>query len=480
MDSDRSRPRRIFISVGTALLICVGMTFTYAYYFSGLRVESSKYQIDWRLHPVIVFESDDWGATRLFNNAETLDNNIIFLNSMWSKRYKDYIHATLESPADLKKLFAVLNKHRGADQLPAVFTANYVMCSPDYEKIKEDQYNRFYNLCLPAVPKSWERGDFLSTAREGIQAGVWVPEYHGMLHANPNIFMERLNSFDNTTRQLFDTESYAGMNGENCPEYDPKVSIDQQRAMIKEGIGIFIKVFGTAPTSSVSPFYVWQQRTEEILASQRVRVIQGKNVHTMRGEALIDKLMGKVLNISGYRSSNRGWQIRMGDRNVKTGLTYLLRNVKFEPMVLKESENIDDIVGTILQLLAANQPVVVSTHRFNYVSLDPRKNVYIRLLDDLLRKIERVRPDVVYLTDSELAQLFELGYSVRTFGNMIVIRNFSDEQKTVHVDVPVGMKAIEVSMIPQTRILPLESFDINKLSIPRDTNVIVRFKSGQP
>jgi hypothetical protein len=50
---------------------------------------------------------------------------------------KEWGKSTLESPADMERLFQILEKHKGGDGRPAIFQANYIMAAPDYVAIKK-------------------------------------------------------------------------------------------------------------------------------------------------------------------------------------------------------------------------------------------------------------------------------------------------------------------------------------------------------
>lgn len=415
-------------------------------YNSGLWVRPAPYTIDWRRHPVIVFESDDWGTARLFANSNDFHNSQSVMQSarqLESANRKEVVESlthpvTLETPEDMELIFSILKDHVGGDGVHPVVTANYVLHSPDYEKIEKKSFDKFYSLRHPEVSRHWQRGNYLETATDGVKLGVWQPEYHGMLHMNPYKWISLLGKNDFVARSLFSFDSYAGMNSINGPEYSDELTVEQQQFLIDTGYDSFREVFGYHANSSIAPFYVWQSRTEKILSDKGVKVIQAKNMqnHGLQETSIVSKLIGKILNYIGYKSSDKFWQIEMGDYNVKLDLIYLNRNVYFEPVSKKENI-VDQTVNDIKQAWAKNQPAVLNTHRSNYVSLDvDQTKKGLSSLNKLLSTLEQKYPNISYLTDWELSQLYSSGYSVRHYGETTIIRNFTDMDKKVKIELP--------------------------------------------
>jgi hypothetical protein len=478
----RSRFKALLLSLVGVLVLLLVWFLAYAFFLSGLRIESPPYRIDWRIHPAIVFESDDWGQMRLFPNMELLEEGVRLIPSAsrdFYQRNSKHLTDTLESPADMEELFAVLKKHRGGDGLPVVFTANYIIGSPDYTKIRDNNFRKFFSQILPSVPILWKRGDILSKAREGIALGVWEPEYHGLVHMNPFKWIETLRNSETADRRLFELETYAGTNGFNSQEYAPELSDEQQVALIDEGIKAFREVFGRLPVSVFASYETWQTRTETFLSQKGVSIIQGKNLQNLQSRPLLVKFAGKILNILGYKDADKPWQLDMGEKNAKTKVMYLLRNIEFEPSV--EEVDWDNTFSAIMAAWSSGKPAIIAVHRFNFASVRPGdRDVSIRRLDDLLRKIKDQRPDVVFLTDQELAQIYNRGYSVRQFGEQIVIRNFTGEKRTVDVNIPEETRIREIYFFPQQEMTAEAPPTNNRLVVPTHATCVVRMTPPFP
>lgn len=435
-----------------SLIILSIPIFIFYSYFCAPKIISPNIQIPWQKEKIIVFESDDWGMCSWFPKREImgllLAGKEIFKKEGNSEEwYLDYINSTLERPYDLDRLFTILLKHKGGDRRNVIFQANYIMASPDYEKIKQFNYTVYKDLVIPNVPKGWERGDFVAKAKLGVELGVWRPEYHGNSHLNELMWINLLSSKEKLTCQSFEAEVFQTFNHEISAEYDEKLSIKQQAKNISAGVERFKNLFGYFPFSSIAPSYVWQGETEKILSKKGIKVIQAKNYQQIRRN-LATKVTDKVINYLGKKSSDKPWQIKMGDYNMGYDLVYLNRNVDFEPRGKADSESKKGAKGAYTNIVSAwdrNEPAIINTHRINYVSLDEESmSENMKQLDRLLEMIEREHPEAIYLTDWEVAQLYRGGKSVLEYGNSIICRNFSSAEREFEIKIPEDKRVIGI------------------------------------
>jgi hypothetical protein len=120
--------------------------------------------------------------------------------------------------------------------------------------------------------------------------------------------------------------------------------------------------------------------------------------------------------------------VETGVFSADTGVVYLRRDIHFEPIIQEEDQ--EEIVEKARDLWSSNRPAIISTHRFNYVTLDREQSRRGLLqLDILLGALRQAEPEVAFLTDWEVGQLYLQGYSLRSFGDRIVARNFTDGDK---------------------------------------------------
>ena len=107
--------------------------------------------------------------------------------------------------------------------------------------------------------------------------------------------------------------------------------------------------------------------------------------------------------------------------NRKLGLTYIQRNVEFEPLMFFDAvkgyttsysttarKNIwSGAYRGIMRAWANNQPAIINTHRLRYVSMNPaQKAEALRQLECLLDTIRRKHPEAVYRSSHELGQMY--------------------------------------------------------------------------
>ena len=81
---------------------------------------------------LVVFESDDWGSIRMPSRA-VFDK----LKEMGDNPEDDVFlsNDSLEDESDLKALFEVLSSVSDSKGNPPVFTMNFAMANPNFEKI---------------------------------------------------------------------------------------------------------------------------------------------------------------------------------------------------------------------------------------------------------------------------------------------------------------------------------------------------------
>jgi hypothetical protein len=97
----------------------------------------------WRTNRhLIVFESDDWGAIRMRDTATMKAMTKMGLRLPHSA-YNRF--DCLEFRRDLEALFNVLEDNRSNRYKPPIFTFNTVMGNPHFQRIKENNFTRFFH-----------------------------------------------------------------------------------------------------------------------------------------------------------------------------------------------------------------------------------------------------------------------------------------------------------------------------------------------
>lgn len=394
--------------------------------------------VDWSTYKVIIFQSDDWGlcgwSPDLSSFRRLWKENLV---QSTAHKWVEWMKSTLESPADLDQLFAILLKYKGGDDRTVVFQPAYIMSAPDYDAIEASGCKHYADVVIPEVPSSWQRGDFIAKAKEGIEKGIWHPVYHGNTHFNRFEWMKGLKADDESTMLAFKHQTFITGNNTDYHEYDPVLAANQQEMLISTGIGRFRDVFGYYPKAAIAPTYVWQNKTEKILAKYGIQVIEGKSYQQIQ-RRFSAKVRGKLINWLGKKAPDKPWQISMGNYNPKLKLYYLNRNVYFEPFGRKDARHgAERAYKDIVEAWEKNEPAVVCTHRINYVYLEDHwvaEN--LNQLELLLSMIQTHHPEAVYLTDWEVVQLYSKGTSTMQYGDSIICRNYASSNKEIRVEIP--------------------------------------------
>ncbi len=360
-----------------------------------------------QLPPAILLQSDDWGLCAWSPDEEAWRENRQLVSSPTAA---DYCGSTLESPEEMRRLFALLAAHPGADGLPAVMQANYVLCAPDYERIRAENFRAWHGIELPAVPPRWARGDLIAAAHEGYRAGVWQPEYHGYTHGNTHRLLTLLQQRDPLAHHLFERECWP-LHDEVCgAEYWQGV----EPRHLARGLQLFERLFGFPARSFVPSCYITSPGLAGGLRRGGVRVPQAANrngpppdrrtaLHTLRLRA------------------EHAWHRR---------LARIPRDADFEPRGQSphgtETPVWQATLARVEAAVARRGAAAISTHRLNYAHLDPTwVEASLAQLALLLKGIADRIPGAVYLTDWEYAQLVVTGASVEQRGPSLVFRNYT-------------------------------------------------------
>lgn len=134
----------------------------------------------------------------------------------------------------------------------------------------------------------------------------------------------------------------------------------------------------------------------------------------------------------------------------------------------------DEAYKKIVSAWQNNEPAIVNTHRVNYVHLDKKIiEEDIGQLDWLLNRIQTEHPEVVYLTDSEVAQLYQYGKSNIMFGDTIICRNFTLKNATLQIKIPQNKRVDYVKSLPDKRLISFDSKGyVLQLTVPEGSYIV--------
>ncbi|MDD3743578.1 MAG: hypothetical protein PHX54_08160 [Lentimicrobiaceae bacterium] len=357
----------------------------------------------WRTRKkIVVIESDDWGSIRMPSRE--------VYNKLLSEGYnvdRDPFMKfdNLATPSDLFRLFEVLNAVKDSRGRPAVMTANTIVANPDFEKIREAEFRSYFYEPFTATLKRYpEHGESFKMWKQGMDAGVFHPQFHGREHLNVNRWLLGLRQNDSMLRHAFEHNMISISSQPNDMRFDYMEALDyyspsekeSKPQVIEEGLKLFNDIFGYGSTSFIACCYVWDNEIEKTLHHHGVKYIQG----------VVQQL---IPNMHGERHSYKKSIHYTGQRNTLNQL-YLARNAYFEPALLGPDT---DHIGYCMQRMGAafrmNKPAIIASHRLNYIGsihTENRDN-NLQMLSELLKTITTRWPDVEFMTSDELGRYIQ-------------------------------------------------------------------------
>lgn len=352
--------------------------------------------LGWKTHrKIVVFESDDWGSTRMPSRGAYASavSEGLGLDELYDRC------DALESSCDLSGLFEVLAKHRDSQGRAPIITANFLMANPDFEKVAASGY-REYHYELFTESYSRQPGCELSfrTLQEGMAEALIRPQLHGREHLNVPLWLSALQEGSEDTLLAFQyglwchrTDYRRARTGYFLValDYDTPEAAKAVTQGAEEAANLFEKVFGFRSRTFIAPCYVWGPSLESLLASLGVEALQGqRNQLIPVGRAMRYR---KRFHYTGQRNGQ--------------GQTYLVRNAIFEPFADRSRDWVETCLKEISSAFGWRTPAIVSCHRVNFMgSLVPEnRETGLQALDRLLGAITRRWPEVEFLSSDRLA-----------------------------------------------------------------------------
>lgn len=351
---------------------------------------------------IVVFESDDWGTVRTtsIDAVERLNAKGIDFMSLDAERYS--YNDTLATTEDLSALFDVLTSVKDSKNRSAVFTSLSLVANPDFKAIKRDEFRNYYYENFTETLKRYKgcEGSF-ELWKQGMDAGIFIPQFHGREHLNIISWMHALSHGHPETIEVFNAGMWGYVNTffderkinyqEAFNFHDPS-EIQILEEVIKDGLNIFESLFGYRATLFTAPNGPFPKNLELILASNGVKYIsQGKIINQPRGKGISTK----TFRYLGMKNNHEQ--------------VYITRNCIFEPSSLENSDWVNSCMHQIESAFRWNKPAIISSHRVNYIgslNLKNRQNG-LKQLKELLDKIIKRWPDVEFMSSNKLGLLIQ-------------------------------------------------------------------------
>lgn len=340
---------------------------------------------------IVVIESDDWGAIRM-PSKEVYDKLLSEGYRVDLNKYEK--NDSLATEKDLTELFNILSKYTDINGNHPMITANCAVANPDFEKIKESDFQNYYYEPFTETLKRYQGCEnSFELWQQGMKEGLFKPQFHAREHLNVSNWIHSLQN-DEDTKHVFDY----GIMGlfpkgkENVGNKfqvalgDTDFPIQSQNEIIKEGLDLFEKIFNYKSKTFIAPCYTWNPGIEKTLYDNGVIGIQGL-----------------VYQKVPCGNSIRHW---MGSKNAY-GQIYTIRNVFFEPTLSPNIDNVEDCLYRIECAFRWNKPAIISSHRINYIGAinEYNRDNNLKQLDGLLTKIQKKWGDVEFISSDKLVDI---------------------------------------------------------------------------
>lgn len=345
---------------------------------------------------IVVFCVDDFGSIRT-RDRDAYSKLVSMGNPIDKKCIQKY--DTLASNNDLESLFEVLTSVKDIQNNYACFTPFTVVANPDFEKIRESNFQTYYRQTYFETLKNYgyDYNNVENLWKEGIRNNIFYPAFHGTEHINVNRFMKALQNNHKSTKIGFDLESVCipafpdeKKINRYTATYDVDSLIDNKQLIesIKDGLDIFQHLFGFKAKQFAPGAGIYSPELNKTLFDCGVKYI---NVNRYR-------------NIS-YGNSKYKKKLTFNGQKISTGQYYIVRNASFEPQGGGANNVANDTLHQIEAAFKWNTPAIISSHRLNFVGhfdLEWRDNS-LSQLKYLLSEILKKWPDVEFMNADQMA-----------------------------------------------------------------------------
>lgn len=351
---------------------------------------------------ILVIESDDWGSIRM-PSKQVYD---AFLKKGVRVDKDPYCkYDSLATSQDLEALFDVLMKFKDKNGRNVVLTANAVVGNPHFGKIKASNFNNYYfEPFTETLSKGNSTQNSFKIWNEGMNLGIFKPQFHGREHLYVKKWMRNLRENHKITRLSFDMGTFgltslvdASIKNDYMGSLNSgnKNDILDFNIILRDGLEIFEHLIGYKSLSFIPTTYTWNPAIESNLKEFGVEYLQGM-IH--QRIPLDDDETFK------YKRNNY-----LGNKS-KAGLYYLTRNAYFEPsQVTNTFDVVGDCLHSIKMAFLFNKPAIVSMHRLNVIGAihESNRTVNLDYLDNLLKRISDLYPDIEFMSSDELGDLIK-------------------------------------------------------------------------
>ena len=352
---------------------------------------------------IIVFESDDWGSIRMPSNKAY--HNMLKKN-IRVDRCPFNSYDSLASEKDLNELFNLLVNFKDYKRNHPVITANTVVCNPDFIKIRESGYRKYYYENFTTTLEKYPfHQNSISFWKEGIKQKIFHPQFHGREHLNISLWLKLLQNNNDIFRLAFNNNFWGispliykpnKINIQAAFDAEKKVELQLHKKIIKDGLELFSKQLGFKSKTFIANNFIWDNSLNDTLKRENINIIQGIKYQKL-----------PLFSRSKHRL------IRHYTGELKNNQIYLVRNCFFEPTLFPNKDIISSCLQEIDIAFAWKKPAIISLHRLNFIGYldENNRNKNLELFRILLNKILKNWPEIEFMTSKELGNLILDSYN---------------------------------------------------------------------
>ena len=345
---------------------------------------------------LIVIESDDWGSIRTETLAQRESRNTI------GPRVQKDPYLQLDGLADehdLSALIEMLYSVKNDQGISPVLTANVCTANPDFQRIKEGNYENYcFEPFFKTIEKKSNGKKILELWNEGHAKGLFKPQLHGREHLHALAWLAELRNGNKDLLKAFELETWgipykaamqqrrknlqAALDIYNLPN-----EVKFQTEWLKDSAKIFEEFFGYKSRSFIPPAYVWHSRINKTLLEIGVQSLQGIKLQYQPKK-------------SGYRRKLR----YIGEKDRKHHIRYFPRNVFFEPALQPNKDWVSETLLGIEKAFINKQPAIIGTHRINFIGKleESNRTRNLKMLKAILNEVVKRYPDVQFVSSDKL------------------------------------------------------------------------------
>ncbi|GAB1448395.1 hypothetical protein MASR2M44_14040 [Bacteroidota bacterium] len=344
--------------------------------------------------PILVIESDDWGAIRMPNSnvySKLKGKGIPVESSIYCK------YDQLESNEDVDLLINILSGIKNENGKNPVITTNFVVANPDFDKIKQADFKEYFYKSIEETYKNTKGSENLIKKVKQAQSEKLIqPQFHGREHVNVPLWLELLKS-NNDFLFAFNLGLW-GLSKDVFPAMKKSIqatydSIDDNYAKesIESGLKLFEEIFGFKSKTFIANNYIWSEALNPVLVENEVTHLQGMKYQLLPLEH--NESRKKIRRFSGQKNN--------------LGITYGIRNCTFEPTEM--GDTVESTMNQISRSFMFKKPAIISTHRVNFSGgLDTKnRDLNLKNFEILLKSIVNRWPDIIFLSSDELINIIK-------------------------------------------------------------------------